>query len=188
MFYSCYLRNNVYYKEREKYDNKPHKLIIRSPLVRNELVRKELSKLAAKYGWHALVSELYLIIHDANEAKKKKEGRPKTTSTDKIMHVWIAVEIERYLRKKKFVDATVKEIFQELKMHGKPWLVFVGERDEKEIKKAQTARRSHAWGQALMKKDPKLAKWWSHNLDLAKKIIDEKWSVTIKRGGPKPAR
>ena len=164
---------------------KSYRFTIRPRVKRCEPLRKAFMDLANEYGWPALTVEFCLTTE---EITKKNGGRPKLLSNDKIMHVWIAVEIERYLKKKKYVDATVKEVFQELKMHGKPWLVFVGEKTPQEIKNAQTARRLHSQGRALMKDDPKLAKWWTRNLDAAKKTIDEKWSVGIKkRSGLKPA-
>jgi hypothetical protein len=154
-------------------DKKTFKFNILTAGERCEPVRQAINDLADEYGWPALETEFCLA---AEEATRKEAGRP-GLSKDKIMHVWIAIEIKRYLSEKG-IDATVKEVLQ--KLHGKPWLVFVGNKREYEMKK--TARRWHTTGNALMKGDPKLAKRWTHSLDVAKKIIDEKWSAKLIEG------
>jgi hypothetical protein len=92
-----------------------------------------------------------------------KPGRPNKWTSDRIMHIWLLVELERYKRKLN---------------RGRH--AFVG--DEKEIWiTPEIKRRRHSEGNKLMRKDAKLAQLWAERLEYAKVLIDRKARLRPKR-------
>jgi hypothetical protein len=144
----------------------------------NAALREEFERLAEEYGGvQALGNEIALWALEMRP-KKKGAGAPKQLTTDKIMHIWIAIETEMYVQKKKAAGA-IKAKFDKLKMHRKDWNVYVGGDDSEKFMLPKSGRRYHTEGQALMRKDPKLAQRWAERLESQKQIIDEGWSVEI---------
>ena len=134
---------------------------------RCEPVGTAIKQLAAEYSWATVVREFCLTVADLNERGKANRRN------SEIMHTWLAVEIERYRSKRKITPA-LKAAFP--MRADRQWWVFIDDR-QMGFDKPATARRWHWKGRQLMEKDPKLAKRWTHNLDVAKKVVDENWTV-----------
>ena len=98
----------------------------------------------------------------------KKVGRPavwkKTAGVERIMHVWLTVELQRHIRKKS-VRATINALFNKA-----PWLVDVGDKGEQLIPSAERARRIYYAAKDLMQRDSKRCERWTRNLALAKQF------------------
>jgi hypothetical protein len=110
--------------------------------------------------------------------ERRRRGRPtiwgnKGGSIDRLMHIWIAIEIAR---KGRDVYSTVRSLFG----HRNPrWLVFVGDEDEFTIKTPGRALKLYYEAQKLLKSDPELCCRWAHNLELAKRLTN--WRPKIKQ-------
>jgi hypothetical protein len=151
---------------------------------RNERLKKHFSRLADRYGWPSVMNELNLAATEWLASNKRGPGRPLELSKDRIMHVWLAIEIERYRRKKRSVKATTDAIFADIKTylegtHGKKikqWRVYIGGNDEwREF--GSSVRRWHEEAKELMAADPKLAAGWQRSLESAKVCLDEGWKI-----------
>lgn len=129
--------------------------------------------LVDEHGWEAVVSEFCMTVDEF-----LKRG-PANRRNREIMHTWLRVEIEAYMRKKG-IQPALDEAFPT--RSDRQWWVFVGDKDEKGFHTVDTARRWHWKGQQLMK-DPKIAKEWTRKFEVAKWCVDD-W----KKGGPKAAR
>jgi hypothetical protein len=103
--------------------------------------------------------------------RPKEAGRPKTWGPERVMHVWLAVEVQRYMRGRsgrRDVRSTLGALFKS------SWYVDVGDKDERTIESAETARRLYYDAKRLMQRDSKLRDCWMRNLALAKRLIDDK--------------
>jgi len=139
-----------------------------SPGGRNDDLRKSLIDLASEHGWPAVARECCSLTAEWSEKRKPGKGRKPKWRKDRILHVWLAVELERIRSNGKRISVTLEQLFRRKKG---PWLIYVGDGwdgiEMYEIKTAETARRLHSEANRLMKSNRGLAAKWKHNLELA---------------------
>jgi hypothetical protein len=144
-------------------DVKSYRVIL-SASERPDALKIAMQDLADEYGWEGVMEQAiegadgYLTAHKRGRGRARVWRGSKGAET-RLMHVWMAVEREMHVRKMDAVHALAA-----LFSRGKPWHVFVGDKDEITIKTAGRARKLHSDAKALMKKwenefDPRYPYW-----------------------------
>ena len=145
------------------------------PALACEPVKKaidDLRELASEYG-------LRLMAVKIKKAPGKTGGPKKWTASRLMEYVWMPIKIKLHRENKKYVsgqngvvtDTRVRRLYahgEELMNLGARWDTLDPEARETLQERWKIKDRAAA---------EKFAKRWNHSLDLAKKIIDEKWTA-----------
>ena len=132
----------------------------------------DLRELASEYGLHLTAVKI-------RKAPGKTGGPKKWTASKLMEYVWMPVKIIQYCEKERYVsgqdgivpDTRMQRVYahgEELMKLAERWDALDPEAREKLQERWKIKDRDAA---------EKFAKRWNHSLDLAKKIIDEKWTV-----------
>jgi hypothetical protein len=107
----------------------------------------------------------------------KEAGAPRKWRSYHVLHVWVAIEAERYKLKTTNVERAVKSLLGSKGV----WHAHVDEENEFTIKSIRRGRELHTEGKKLLKRNTRAAQWAKRMLKAAKHCIDDGWHVKVTR-------